>query len=67
MAEIRLNGELKDLPEGTTVTDLLIDLGVSERPVAVERNGQIVPRSEHASTTLARGDRVEVVSFVPGG
>lgn len=67
MAEIRLNGEPKDLPEGTTVADLLNDLGVSDRPVAVERNGHIVPRSEHASTTLAPGDRVEVVSFVPGG
>ena len=36
-------------------------------PVAVERNGEVVPRAEHATTALAAGDAVEIVHFVGGG
>lgn len=61
-----VNGEDFVAEEGTTVTALLalLDLG---GPVAVERNGDVVPRAEHPTTVLAEGDKVEVVHFVGGG
>ena len=65
--EIRVNGEARRVPQGTAVADLLVDLGAAGKRVAVERNGQIVPRSQHAGTRLAAGDRIEVVVAVGGG
>ena len=53
--------------EGTTVATLIHELGLTGRPVAVERNREVVPRALHASTVLATGDRLEVVTFVGGG
>ena len=65
--EISVNGEARRVPQGTAVADLLVDLGAAGKRVAVERNGQIVPRSQHAGTRLAAGDRIEVVVAVGGG
>jgi sulfur carrier protein len=64
---IVLNGETRELEAGQTVSDLLHELGLDSRQVAVERNREIVPRSEHGSAVLAEGDRLEVVTFVGGG
>lgn len=64
---VEVNGDPHEVPEGTTVQDLLTLLGVSEGPVAVERNRCIVPRAQHAATTLQKGDVLEVVHFVGGG
>jgi sulfur carrier protein len=64
---IVLNGEPHRLPAGATVLDLVTGLGRDPRTVAVERNGEIVRRSEYAATALAAGDRLEVVHFVQGG
>jgi sulfur carrier protein len=64
---IQLNGESFELPGGQTVADLLVRLDLAGRRVAVELNLQIVPRSQHASTPLAEGDRVEVVHAIGGG
>jgi len=64
---IAVNGEPRDVADGTTVIGLLAALGVQDGPVAVERNRQIVPRSEHGTTTLQQGDELEVVHFVGGG
>ena len=50
-----------------TVADLVRELALDGKRVAVERNGQIVPRSSHAATPLAAGDRIEVVAAVGGG
>ena len=63
---IVLNGEARPF-EGQTVSDLLRELGLDSRQVAVERNREVVPRAEHGSTTLAEGDQLEVVTFVGGG
>jgi sulfur carrier protein len=49
------------------VADLLVELGHAGRRVAVERNGEIVPRSRHHEATLAAGDRIEIVVAVGGG
>lgn len=62
-----VNGAPRELPAGATVSDLLRALGLEGRPLAVERNLEIVPRSVHASTQLADGDRVEIVTMVGGG
>jgi thiamine biosynthesis protein ThiS len=52
---------------GTTVASLIGELGLGDRKVAVERNREVVPRAQHATTVLADGDRLEVVTFVGGG
>jgi len=62
-----VNGEARDLPAGTTVAQLVLQLGLADRRVAVEVNRGIVPRSEHAARRLADGDRVEVVAAIGGG
>jgi len=49
------------------LADLLSELAPAGRRVAVERNGEIVPRSAHGSTVLADGDRLEIVAAVGGG
>ncbi len=64
---IQLNGEPYELPVGQTVADLLERLQLGGRRVAVELNLDIVPRSQHAATALAEGDRVEVVHAIGGG
>lgn len=55
------------MSEGATVADLVSSLGSDPRSVAVERNGDLVPRAQFAGTPLAAGDRIEVVRFVQGG
>jgi sulfur carrier protein len=64
---ITLNGRDRDLADGTTVRDLVASLGLEDRPVAVERNREVVPAAGHATTRLAEGDRVEIVTLVGGG
>ena len=62
-----VNGEERQVDSNATVGDLLTSLGLADVLVAVECNEEIVPRSQHAHTQLAEGDRVEVVHFVGGG
>ena len=64
---LTLNGEPFEVPAGSTVLDLLASLSRDPRTVAVERNGDILPRALFGSTPLAAGDRLEVVHFVQGG
>jgi sulfur carrier protein len=65
--EIVVNGGRREVAAGATVADLLADLGRHPRMVAVEHNGEILPRARYAETPLAAGDRLEVVHFVQGG
>lgn len=65
--KIEVNGEARELADGTTVRELLVALGLGDTLVAVERNEEIVRRADHAQTALVDGDRVEVVHFVGGG
>ncbi|HEV8581105.1 MAG TPA: sulfur carrier protein ThiS [Thermoanaerobaculia bacterium] len=67
LLEVVLNGEPHRLPEGSTVADLVAGLGRDPRTVAVERNGDLVPRAHFSETLLGAGDRLEVVHFVQGG
>jgi sulfur carrier protein len=64
---LSVNGAQRELPAGATVADLLRELGLAPERVAVERNERLVRRTEHASTALAEGDRLEVVTLVGGG
>jgi sulfur carrier protein len=64
---LTVNGDAHDVPNGTTVRALLELLALTVGPVAVERNGDVVPRAEHARAVLAEGDVIEVVHFVGGG
>jgi sulfur carrier protein len=64
---VTLNGEAREVPAGSTVLDLLAALARDPRTVAVERNGDILPRARFGETLLAAGDRLEVVHFVQGG
>ena len=65
--QITVNGETAELPEGLTVAELLERTGLGDQRIALERNREIVPRSEFASTKLAAGDRVEIVRAIGGG
>jgi sulfur carrier protein len=64
---IQLNGEPKLLDAPCSVTDLLSGLSLADKRVAVEINGEIVPRSQQASRLLEADDHVEVVVAVGGG
>ena len=64
---ISINGKEREVAAETTVAELLRELGVGERGLAVERNLEIVPRAEHATTRLVDGDKIEVVTLVGGG
>ena len=65
--QIQLNGEPFELPDGTTVAQLLEQLQLVGKRVAVELNMDIVPRSQHATTVLNSNDQVEVVHAIGGG
>lgn len=65
--EIFLNGERRQFPAPMTVAALVETLGYAGKRIAVERNGEIVPRGRHAEVVLADGDRLEIVVAVGGG
>jgi sulfur carrier protein len=64
---ITVNGESKDVPEGTTLEGLIRLLALAPERLAVEFNYEVLRRVEWASKALAEGDRVEIVHFVGGG
>lgn len=64
---ITLNGAPREVPPNTTVIELLQILGYAGKRVAVERNGDIVPKSQHEKTELSDGDQLEIVVAVGGG
>ncbi len=67
MLEIKINGERRQFPEALTVAGLIEQLGYAGKRIAVERNGEIVPKSQHATSALASGDQLEIVVAVGGG
>jgi len=67
MLDIKINGESRQFSEALTVAGLIDRLGYTGKRIAVERNGEIVPKSQHASTALASGDQLEIVVAVGGG
>lgn len=64
---IVLNGDVLPLDAAGTIAELLVAQGLAGRRVAVEVNGEIVPRGRHAEHRLRDGDRVEIVHALGGG
>jgi len=62
-----INGEPRQFPAPLSVAALLEMLGYAGKRIAVERNGEIVPKSRHGETALAEGDQLEIVVAVGGG
>ena len=67
MIELIVNGEPRTFPAPLTLAELVESLDLAGKRIAIERNGDIVPRSQHASTPLVSGDRLEIVVAVGGG
>ena len=67
MVRITINGAPRELPAPLTFMQLLDELALGGRRLAIERNGEIVPRSRFAEAHVADGDRIEVVMAVGGG
>ena len=65
--QLIVNGEPQEVPEGLSIRGLVEHLGLTDGPVAVECNREVVPRAQHATTALSTGDVVEIVHFVGGG
>jgi sulfur carrier protein len=64
---IRLNGEALQVPLNSSISDLLIAQGLVGKRIAVECNGEIVPRSQHANHSLQANDALEIVHAIGGG
>jgi sulfur carrier protein len=67
MIALFINGEPAELPRPMTVAALLEARGLAGKRVAVEKNGEIVPKSQHPSVAVDNGDRIEIVVAVGGG
>ncbi|OJW42584.1 sulfur carrier protein ThiS [Thiobacillus sp. 65-1402] len=67
MIELLINGEPRTFPAPLTLSQLIASLDLLGKRIAIEKNGEIVPRSQHADTRLADGDRLEIVVAVGGG
>ena len=67
MITVSINGAARQLPASTSVAALIEQMGLAGKRVALERNGEILPRSSFAAQRLADGDKLEVVVAVGGG
>jgi sulfur carrier protein len=64
---VSINGAARQLSDSTRVAELIEQMGLAGKRIALERNGEIVPRSSFAAQRLADGDKLEVVVAVGGG
>jgi len=64
---VTVNGLARALAAGSSLRDLIEALGFAGRPIAVEVDGDVVPRAALANHTLVGGERIEIVTFVGGG
>lgn len=62
-----LNGESRELPDALTVEGLVEQLSLVGKRFAVERNGEVVPKSQHGTVAMKDGDRIEIIVAVGGG
>ena len=67
MIQLSVNGQMRQFQPGANIERLLGELELTGKRVAVEKNGEIVPRSRYADTRLADGDSLEIVVAVGGG
>ena len=64
---IKVNGENIEISDPLTINGLLKHIGLDDRKVAIERNLEIVPKSNYSVTNIADGDQIEIVHFIGGG
>lgn len=64
---VKLNGDMRECREGMTLADLVAELGLGTKRIAVEVNRDIIPREDYATCRLNAGDEIEIVHFVGGG
>lgn len=64
---VKVNGEYKEITEGTTLEALLDGFGVKRQGIAVDVNREIIPKGAYASTVLKDGDVIEIIRMVGGG
>ncbi len=67
MISLTINGEIRQHPRALTCAELIKQLELSGKRIAIERNGEIVPRSRFGDCQLENGDRLEIVVAVGGG
>ena len=67
MITLTVNGSERQMPAGSNLAHLIDQLSLTGKRVAIERNGEIVPRSQYAQTALLHGDQLEIVVAVGGG
>lgn len=67
MIELTINGAAKQFPQSLNVAQLVVALELTGKRIAIERNGEIVPRSQFDIIALASGDQLEIVVAVGGG
>jgi thiamine biosynthesis protein ThiS len=67
MITVSINGAARQFPHSTSVAALIEEMGLAGKRIALERNGEIVPRGLFAAQQLADGDKLEVVIAVGGG
>jgi sulfur carrier protein len=67
MVTITVNGERREFESALHLTQLIERLGLTGKRIAIERNGEIVPRSAFAANSIADGDKLEIVVAVGGG
>ena len=67
MISVTINGETRRFDAPLNCAELIDQLALTGKRVALERNGEIVPRSRHAQQRIADGDRLEIVVAVGGG
>jgi sulfur carrier protein len=64
---VMLNGEPHTVADGHTVAQLVCDLGLTARRIAVEINRDILAREDYAACAIREGDAIEIVHFIGGG
>lgn len=65
--QVELNGAPTELPDNASLTDLINQMDLAGKRIAIEVNEEIIPRSQHTSYILTAGDKVEVVHAIGGG
>jgi sulfur carrier protein len=67
MIQVSINGEAREFPAALNIAELVIALELTGKRIAIEQNGQIVPKSQYPTTQLQNGDVLEMVVAVGGG
>lgn len=67
MIAVLINGTSKEIKIGTTISQLVSQLNITDKKIALEANGEIIPRSQFGFRILEDGDQIEIVTAVGGG